>query len=89
MPKELHFDPLTLPPAKIADLGQECQWSELPLYMKEMPFGTSLVVQQLRLHISKAGGAGSIPGQGTKISHAMQQKKKKKKKNDLYGTLDM
>ena len=44
MPKELHFDPLTLPPAKIADLGQECQWSELPLYMKEMPFGTSLVV---------------------------------------------
>ena len=76
MPKKLHLYPLTLPPAKIADLGRECQWRRLPLYTKEMPFGTSLVVQQLRLHISNAEGAGSIPGQGTKISHAMQLKKK-------------
>ena len=29
--------------------------------------GTSLVVQWLRLHASSAEGAGSIPGQGTKI----------------------
>ena len=32
--------------------------------------GTSLAVQWLRLHISTARGAGSIPGQGTKIPHA-------------------
>ena len=90
MPKELHFYPLTLPPAKIADLGQECHWSKLPLYIKEMPFGTSLVVQQLRLHISNAGGAGSIPGQGTKISHAMQLKKKKRLLWDIrYVTFDL
>ena len=35
-----------------------------------MKFGTSLVVQWLRLGASTAGGAGSIPGPGTKISHA-------------------
>ena len=38
--------------------------------------GTSLVVRWLRLRASTAGGAGSIPGQGTKIPHAsrpMQQ----------------
>ena len=29
--------------------------------------GTSLAVQWLRLHASSAEGAGSIPGQGTKI----------------------
>ena len=33
--------------------------------------GTSLVGQWLRLCASKAGGAGSIPGQGTKISHTL------------------
>ena len=33
--------------------------------------GTSLVVQWLRLHASSAGGAGSIPGWGTKIPHAV------------------
>ena len=33
---------------------------------------TSLVVQQLRLQASNAGGAGSIPGQETKILHAPQ-----------------
>ena len=30
---------------------------------------TSLAVQWLRLHASNAEGAGSIPGQGTKITH--------------------
>ena len=34
--------------------------------------GTSLVVQWLRFHVSTAGGEGSIPGQGTKILHAIQ-----------------
>ena len=32
--------------------------------------GTSLVVQWLRLSVSTAGGAASIPGLGTKIPHA-------------------
>ena len=43
---------------------------------------TSLAVQWLRRHVSNAVGAGSIPGQGTKIPHAVQhgQKRKKKKK---------
>ena len=31
--------------------------------------GTSLVVQWLRLHPSTARGAGSVPGQETKILH--------------------
>ena len=34
--------------------------------------GTSLVVQGLRLHASNVGGMGLIPGQRTKILHAMQ-----------------
>ena len=33
--------------------------------------GTSLVIQWLRLHASTARGTGVIPGQGTKIPHAM------------------
>ena len=37
---------------------------------KEGRHGTSLAVQWLRLHASAAGGAGSAPGQDTKISHA-------------------
>ena len=46
---------------------------------------TSLVVQCLGLYAVNAGGVGSIPGQGTKILHAMQcgKKKKKKKKTQL------
>ena len=42
-------------------------------------FGTSLVVQRLRLYTPNAGGVGSIPGQGTKILHATQCGQKKKK----------
>ena len=34
--------------------------------------GTSLGIQKLRVHISIVGGMGLIPGQGTKIPHAMQ-----------------
>ena len=41
--------------------------------------GTFLAVQWLKLHTSNAGGTGSIPGWGTKISYAMQQGKKKKR----------
>ena len=47
---------------------------------------TSLVVQQLRLHVSTAGGMGLISGGGTKIPHACgvaRELKKKKKLNDL------
>ena len=50
--------------------------------------GTSLVVQWLRLHASTAGGGGSIPGQGTKIPHALghgQKKKKKRREVYLFG----
>ena len=39
----------------------------------------SLAVQWLGLHASTAGGTVSIPGQGTKIMHAMGCGKKKKK----------
>ena len=40
---------------------------------------TSLVVQWLRLCSSTSGGLGSIPGQGTKISHATWHGQKKKR----------
>ena len=45
--------------------------------------GTSLVVRWLKLDAPNAEGTGSIPGQGTKISHAKTIKIKKKKKS--YG----
>ena len=34
--------------------------------------GTSLAVQWVRLHAANAEGMGSIPGQGTKIPHAVK-----------------
>ena len=39
-----------------------------------------LAVQWLRRLVSTVGGAGSIPGQGTKIPLAMWHSKKKNKK---------
>ena len=39
--------------------------------------GTSLVVQWLRLHVSKPGGYGSIPGWGTDFPHALWRGKEK------------
>ena len=44
--------------------------------------GTSLAVQWLRLCTSNAGGAGSIPSQGTKIPHAVQCDQKQIKWNE-------
>ena len=41
--------------------------------VSKLHLGTSLVVQQLRLHAPKAGGWGSIPGQETR-SHMLQLK---------------
>ena len=53
--------------------------------LKIINLGTSLVVQWLRLCASYAGGLGSVPGQGTKISHAVwyRQKINKKPKNPV------
>ena len=45
---------------------------------KKKKSNTSLLVQWLQA--SNAGGAVSIPGQGTKIPHAMQQRPIKRKK---------
>ena len=45
--------------------------------------GPSLVVQQLRLCASNAGGAGSIPGQGNNLI------KKKSMKNDLAKLVEL
>ena len=45
--------------------------------------GTSLAVQWLRLCASGPGGAGSLPGLGTKILQDAWQKKRKKEKEFL------
>ena len=62
-----------------------------PEYIKNS-CGTSLVVQWLRLCASPIGVAGSIPGQGTKIPHAVQHGPKRKKttmtkQNRIYKEL--
>ena len=38
---------------------------------KQVNFGTSLAVQQLRIHASTAGHMGLIPGQGNNIPRAV------------------
>ena len=50
--------------------------------------GTSLVVQWFRLCTSTAGGAGSIPGPGTKIPHALQCGQKLKKKKESKDSVE-
>ena len=40
-------------------------------------------VQWLRLYASTAGGAGSVPGQGTKILHAAQRGQKKDRRGKV------
>ena len=47
---------------------------------KKSGIGNSLAVQWLRLHTSSAGGAGLIPGQGTRIPHATRHSQKVRKK---------
>ena len=47
-------------------MGKDCE-----KIVNSRPQGTSLAVQWLRLQAAIAGGTGSIPSQGTKISHAM------------------
>ena len=46
-----------------------------------MYIGTSLIVQQLRLQASTAGGRGSTSGQGTKIPEAVQYGQNVKQNN--------
>ena len=48
------------------------------VHFKMVTLGTSLVVKWLRLHTSNAGAAGSIPGRGTKIPHALRHGQKNK-----------
>ena len=48
------------------------------LLSKYSSYGTFLAVQWLGLWASTAGGAGSIPGQGTKIPHTMAEPPPKK-----------
>ena len=56
---------------------------------EEVALGISLVVQWLRLHASTAEGLGSIPGQGTKIPHAVWYGQKKKKMKVVGGVLPL
>ena len=51
----------------------------LILYVyKKSKDGTTLAAQWLGLCASNARGAGSVPGQGTKIPHAAHRSQKKK-----------
>ena len=52
--------------------------------MKTCSTWISLVVQWLRLCISTVGAMSLIPGQGTKISHAVWQGQKKKKSSTSF-----
>ena len=51
-------------------------WNKGALRVKMRCQGTFLVVQWLRFPTANAGGVGSIPGRGTKISHAAQRGQK-------------
>ena len=59
--------------------------------VQKVHYRTSLAVQWLRLCASTAGGAGSIPGHGTKILHAMQhgQNQTKPKQNKTKSVLEI
>ena len=58
-----------------------CTYSLLP---ESTDLGTFLMVQWLGFHTSTAGGAGSIPGPGTKISHAKWQGLPYPAEKDVY-----
>ena len=49
--------------------------------------GTFLVVQWLRLRVPTVGGMGLIPGQGTKILHAVQHGQKTYNKKTMLGQI--
>ena len=60
-----------------SNLDSEFLVTSLPLDIIQEPvksclIRTSLAVQWFRLHNSSAGGVSSIPGQGTKIPHAVR-----------------
>ena len=59
-------------------------WSGVPLpfnpVLKALAAGTSLVVQQVSLQASSSGGVGSVPGQETKILHALRRRCSQRKK---------
>ena len=54
--------------------------------VNKVKWGTSLVVQWLRLCASSAEGPGSSPGRGTKNPHAVLLRQKKKKKAKRKST---
>ena len=59
------------------------------LQVKKLRRGISLTVQWLRLHVSNAGGSGSIPSQGTKIRHAVQCGQKVKRRKEKLRLKEM
>ena len=59
------------------------------LQVKKLRLGISLAVQWLRLHVSNAGGSGSIPSQGTKIRHAVQCGQKVKRRKEKLRLKEM
>ena len=61
-----------------------CLWKN---FSQRISLGTSLIVQWLRLRPSNAGGTGSIPGQGTKIPHAVSAAIKKKERKSLISEM--
>ena len=65
---------------KIQETANSCLQGRTPNGHRKSIAGTSLVVQWLRLQASTAGGTGSIPGQGTKITHAAGCDQKKKER---------
>ena len=55
---------------------------------KDKGVGTSLMVQWLRLHASNPGGTDLIPGQETKIPHAVKVCGPLQKNNEKTSFLD-
>ena len=66
--------PAHIPRVRKATVSPDGRGYKVTLQRRQKQRGmqTLLGVQQLRLLASKAGGIGSIPGRGTKISHAVQ-----------------
>ena len=60
-----------LSPSIVAE-AETTKFCCIPAPLKLLALGASLAVQWLRLCASTAGGMGSIPGPGTKISFAVR-----------------